>query len=363
MRICTITCHDVYNSGASLQAFALQQHLEKCGHETQIIDYKPDYLSYHYSLSIVNNSVYDKPIIRELYLLAKLPGRMKRRRSRKKLEFDQFRNEFLKCTEKTYSSYEELCSQPPVCDAMIAGSDQIWNPLFKNGKDPAFFLQFGDEDIKRISYAASFAVNSIATDDVAKMQKWLQSFDYISVREKSGLDILRQLGYTGENVCDPVFLLDSNEWLDLADAQLENRYVFVYDFDHSELIDQILKELKEEDIVSYFPSPQADVVDESGPIGFIRNIAAAKLVVSNSFHATSFALMFHKPFCVIERKEQINTRMIDLLDCVGLKDRIVRSVDDLDKIQPIDWNEVDQCLNDYVMRSKLFLCSALKEDK
>lgn len=77
MKIKTITCHDVYNVGASLQAYALVTYLRKLGHDAQIIDYKPDYLSNHYSLWGLGNPAYDKPILRELYNLAKLPGRLK----------------------------------------------------------------------------------------------------------------------------------------------------------------------------------------------------------------------------------------------------------------------------------------------
>lgn len=79
MKIKTITCHDVYNVGASLQAYALVTYLRKLGHDAQIIDYKPDYLSNHYPLWGLGNPAYDKPVIRELYNLAKLPGRLKAR--------------------------------------------------------------------------------------------------------------------------------------------------------------------------------------------------------------------------------------------------------------------------------------------
>ena len=44
MKILTITCHDVYNFGASLQAYALQHYLEELGHEVEIINYRPGYL-------------------------------------------------------------------------------------------------------------------------------------------------------------------------------------------------------------------------------------------------------------------------------------------------------------------------------
>lgn len=361
MRIKTITCHDVYNTGAGLQAFALEKYLQNEGHGVQIIDYKPDYLSSHYSLTKVSNPKYDKPVVRILYLLAKLPSRLKRMKSRKKAEFDQFKKEYLRCSDRTYTSYEELVNDPPECDVLIAGSDQIWNPLFNNGKDPAFFLQFGDNGIRRISYAASFAVDSLSNDDAKRMKEWLKIFDYISVREQSGVEILNQMGYTGEAVCDPVFLLSKEEWLKYADTQRENKHIFIYDFDRSPLIQELVSSMNDE-VVSYFLMPGVTKADESGPIGFLRNIASARLVISNSFHATAFALIFNIPFYVVERQENINTRMYDLLNSVGLSDRIVRSTDDIKNMKPIDWEAVNQHLKLMIEKSKNYLNAALKED-
>lgn len=361
MKVRTITCHDVYNAGASLQAFALEKHLQNKGHDVQIIDYKPDYLSSHYSLTKVNNPKYDKPVVRILYVLAKLPSRLKRMKSRKKEEFDQFKKEYLHCSERTYTSYEELVADPLECDVMIAGSDQIWNPLFNNGKDPAFFLQFGDNRIRRISYAASFAVDSLSDDDTKRMKEWLKVFNHISIREQSGIEILKQMGYKGEVVCDPVFLLDKEEWLRFADIQHEGRHVFVYDFDQSPVIQKLIGSMNDE-IVSYFPMPGIANADESGPIGFLRNIISAKLIISNSFHATAFALLFNIPFYVVERQENINARMHDLLNSVGLSDRIVRSIHDAKTMKPIDWEAVNQHLKLIIERSKNYLHAALKED-
>ena len=76
MEIKTITCHDVYNAGASLQAYALYTYLKKLGHEVEIIDYKPDYLSNHYSFTSINPD-YNKAILKQLYILAKFPTRLK----------------------------------------------------------------------------------------------------------------------------------------------------------------------------------------------------------------------------------------------------------------------------------------------
>ena len=129
MRIKTITCHDVYNAGASLQAYALVTYLRSLGHEAEIIDYKPDYLA-HYRLTGINNPRYDKPVIRELYTLAKLPGRFKARHGKRKKSFDAFTKEFLPTTKRRYISNDDLKQNPPEADVYFAGSDQIWNCFF-----------------------------------------------------------------------------------------------------------------------------------------------------------------------------------------------------------------------------------------
>ena len=110
MKIRTITCHDVYNVGASLQAYALQTYLKSLGHDVKIIDYKPDYLSKHYRLDVVGNPKYDKPFVREAYLLAKLPERL--HALPRKKTFDSFTAKHLDLTRR-YTSNEELQADPP----------------------------------------------------------------------------------------------------------------------------------------------------------------------------------------------------------------------------------------------------------
>ena len=91
----TITCHDVYNAGASLQAYALQQYLISLGIDNKIIDYKPDYLSRHYSLTTVDNPKFNKGMLKYVYLTAKFPRRFINLCGLKKKRFDQFRNKYL----------------------------------------------------------------------------------------------------------------------------------------------------------------------------------------------------------------------------------------------------------------------------
>ena len=359
----TITCHDVYNVGAGLQAYSLNTYLRQQGYDAEILDYKPEYLTRHYRLNVVSNPRYNKPLLREAYLLAKLPGRLKARKSRKKQEFDLFRQKYLHVSKRSFRSNEELRKACPAADAYIAGSDQIWNPLFPNGRDPAFYLDFVQYG-KKISYAASFAVEKLPEEDVETVSERLSSFDAISVREKSGVSILERLGFSGVQVCDPVFLLSQHEWREMiGSGWQENNALFVYDFDNSGLITQLISAMSEAKglpVLSYFNRSYAQRCEESGPIEFLQNLAGASAVLSNSFHATAFSLIFHKDFYVVGRKEAINTRMFDLLAGLGLTDRYLNTVEDWKEAAPINWMHVDERLAEQIRRSETFLREALE---
>lgn len=324
MQIKTITCHKVYNVGASLQAYALVRYLSDLGHEVEIIDYRPEYLSRHYRLDVVNNPRFDRPIVKQFYLIAKLPGRLKARKSQRKKNFDEFEKRYLPLTKKCYRSNEELKENPPYADVYLAGSDQIWNTLFQNGRDPAFYLEFAPKGSIRASYAASFATEDIIEEWKEPVERWLNKLDYISVRESSGVEIVKKLDIENvKQVMDPVFLLDRNIWEELAIGEkLQSPYLLVYDFDRNTEINEYAKKIAEEKnlkIYSIFYNPLADCCyTEAGPLEFLRLVRGAQYIISNSFHATAFAIIFEKPFAVFERKEKINTRMRDFLCMLNL---------------------------------------------
>lgn len=358
MKIKTITCHDVYNAGASLQAYALQTYLKGLGHDVEIIDYKPPYLSNHYSFTSINPA-FDKPVIKQLYLLAKLPGRLKAYLSKRKANYDSFKNNYLNLTKKQYHSNQELKDNPPLADVYFAGSDQIWNPLFENGKDPAFYLDFAPENSIKASYAASFAVDKIPNELLDQTKSYLSNLDYISVRESSGIEILNSLGFSEcFNVCDPVFLLDRSEWDKLTFDISNEDYLLIYDFDNSEKIKAISEKIAKEQelkIYSVFNLPYADkCFYDEGPLGFLSLIKNAQFVVSNSFHATAFSIIFEKNFIVINRNEAINSRMKDLLLSISLKEKIVNDVNQVaDK--SVDYYDVKKRLDKQIKFSKDYL--------
>jgi hypothetical protein len=361
MQIRTITCHDVYNHGASLQAYALQTYLESIGHTVEIIDYKPDYLSRHYQLWSIDNPIYDKPIIKQLYLVAKLPVRLLALK-RKRL-FDIFTKRYLKLTTKRYHSSEELKRNPPQADVYIAGSDQIWNTLFPNGRDAAFYLDFAPKASKRISYAASFATEDVVGEYKPFVRRMLQNFDVISIRERYSLPLLKSLGRDdGVAVCDPVFLLSREQWESFLPSKddISHRYLLVYDTEGSVELSEIARRIaKEMGLKIYNVSAfRRSYADEdfwaSSPLDFVCLVRDASYVVSNSFHATAFSLIFERNFCVVNRCEGINERMRSILLSYGLEDRLVTGFS-ASLLSQIDFEKVRLLLRNDIAGSKEFL--------
>lgn len=368
MKIKTITCHDVYNVGASLQAYALVTYLRSLGHEAEVIDYKPDYLSNHYPLWGLNNPAYDKPVLRELYNLAKLPGRIKARGSKRKKCFDAFTRDYLPKTERCYTSNEDLKQNPPEADVYFAGSDQIWNCFFRNGKDPAFYLDFAPEGCIKASYAASFATEDVAEEWKPQVRQWLSGLDSISVRESSGVGIVERLGISGAvQVLDPVFLLPKEKWERLARPLPQKRpFIFLYDFDRNDALGKAVRKLADQmgwKVYSYLKNPYADCCfDQDGPLTFLSLVKDAQLVMSNSFHATAFSLIFEKKFWVVNRQEAINTRMRDLTVLAGVPERL-RSGFGEDLLQPVDYEKVGKNLKKEIRNSQEYLTAVLRRAK
>lgn len=362
MKICTITCHDVYNVGASLQAYALQTYLKSLGHDVKIIDYKPDYLSKHYRLDVVGNPKYDKPFVREAYLLAKLPGRL--HVLPRKKAFDSFTAKHLDLTRR-YASNEELKADPPEADVFFAGSDQIWNPLFPNGKDPAFYLDFALYGI-RASYAASFAVDEFPKELHDVTAQYLHRLHHIAVRERSGLSVLKSLGIqNATTVLDPVFLLERAQWEAMAEKpeRCEKPYLLVYDFDNSPAVRKLAERIAAErglHIYSVFKLPYAErCFPLCGPETFLSLMQNAAFVLSNSFHATAFSVIFEKEFAVVERTEKINTRMRDFTAMLGLSDHMVTAETEIP--DGTDWTAVRRCLKDEIDHAKAYIDEALRD--
>ncbi len=357
MKIKTITCHDVYNHGASLQAFALQQYLKDTGNEVEIIDYKPVYDSSHFKLWVINNPYWNKNLLlKAVYLFLKFPERLLL--LRRKRPFDDFKKKYLTLTNVRYNSIDELRNNPPQADVFLAGSDQIWNCLYPNGKDPAFYLDFVSDKYIKASYAASFAGNSLDSKYHSFVKKRVERLDFISVREESGLNILKDIGILyGVQSVDPVFLQNKSFWNDFGDEEFSEDYLFVYDLEGNKQIRDVCIDIARKRMLKiYTVNCRSNYVDKKflhcGPKTFVSLIKNAQYIVSNSFHGTAFAIIFEKEFFVVNRSEGINARMKDLLNSLSLENRIVS---DSINVSKIDYLKVHKQLDLYIEKSKDYL--------
>ena len=270
-----------------------------------------------------------------------------------------------------YYSSEELRKNAPQADVYVAGSDQIWNTFSENGKEPAYYLDFGDENVKRISYAASLATSTIKEECKDFVKEKVKRFSSVSVRETTGAKLLEELGIKDVSVVlDPVFLLDKNEWRKLsAKGNLyglaPGSYLLVYDFlGNDDNMSSFVKEFAKDKslkVVSINDFSERDYVDininNAGPLEFLALIDNAACVIASSFHATAFSVILEKEFYTFNLKGYNNSsRMQDFLSSIGLQDRMNPANSSL---YNIEWNGVSSILADKIQTSKKFLRNRL----
>jgi UDP-N-acetylglucosamine transferase subunit ALG13 len=370
LKICTITCHHVYNYGASLQAYGLMKYLMNCGHDVEIIDYKPSYLSNVYDLLSINNPKWEKNLItKSFYLTLKVPTRIPG--LKRKIAFDKFTADYLRITKFRYTSNHELKVNIPNADAYLCGSDQIWNCSHPNGRDPAFYLDFVPNKKIKASYAASFATDTISDDDKPMVRERVKKLDGIGVREKSGVEILKSLNIGNAiHVTDPVFLLDKEEWNRIGKKDFKEKYILIYDFDNSHLIKKIAKEISKERGYKIYAANQSTLkyADKyfiyDGPETFMSLIRNAHYVISNSFHAAVFSIIYEKDFVIVNRTEAINARMRDLLHDLKLSERLVDENYKLETLlTKVDYVQAKKILREKIDFSKKYLREVLSIQK
>ena len=363
MKIRTITCHNAVNYGARLQACALLHYLSNLGHDVQVIDYRPSYMSFREKVWYWPGSSV------KAWIKLFLRFRQRLNRLKQYAAFEKFSEKYLSRTTRIYHNIAGLKEKPPHADLYIAGSDQIWNTLFCNGTDAAYYLDFGPLETKRISYAASFALSSLAIGCEAFVRENLSAFDAISVRETSGLQILNSLDFSGRIVADPVFLLSAEEWdLLLSCRETSESYVLVYDVMGCNQVKRLARRIAKQlgcnlYAIGYRNLGYADRnFSRSSPDTFVELIRNARFVVSNSFHGTAFAMIYHKDFFVVDRTDGLNERMHDLLSRCGLSSRrVTADLPDNQLLSAIPYRTVDMVLQREIVASKAFLAEELTQ--
>jgi hypothetical protein len=335
-----ITFQNAENYGGALQTYALMKTLQSLGCDCEVVDYR-------------NRGVFKRNLIKALYYALTFQRPLKNYRA-----YQKFRQDYLNLSERPYRSVTGFLSDAGQYDYLFFGSDQIWNPDLSNGFDPLYFGQFATS-ARKIAYAASVGKDALTPDERQTINRLIQSFDAVAVREESLLSVLE-----GEVECvvDPCMLLTSADWDQVAGRiRLAESYILVYQlFPGKRLLQAALQYARSEGksvalISPYLTKPNRRVVHRLGrisPNDFLAYFRHANLVLSDSFHGTLFSILYQKPFYTLLPGEKTG-RITSLLAKLNLSDRIIEQPPEA--IEPVDYERVNPLVQQEVSHSLAYI--------
>lgn len=385
-KVAIVSCYFQPNYGSMLQALATQEILNIMnipnetimidGLQKEIHDAKIQYFrSRIFSLDVIK----DKLGFVRLAIAIKLNKELGHNIAVRKKCFLDFSKKYF-ITSERFSSKAELGRCANEYAAFLVGSDQLWLP--SNIAADYYTLSYVPEKVRKIAYATSFGVSSLPQKQAEQAKRFLPRFDYLSVREKTGQKLIKDLTkLEAELVCDPTLLLKREQWDTLlkADVRIKEPYVFCYFLGNNEISRIYAKKLAQKtgckivalqhlDMYIKKDNDFADIAPyDVNPTGFVNLIRNARYVCTDSFHGTVFSIINHKQFFTFRRFTKkttmsTNSRIDSLLDVLNLRDRIIGTPNDFSNAvrKPIQYNEIDQKLDDFRSKSLDFLKKALE---
>lgn len=374
MKIDIVTLHRAQNYGSVLQTFALQKQIEELGHQASILDYYPERYTNKGLLKRLKNKSrrFKNPLVLLIAKLLIYPSYL-----RKGIQFNKFMH-YLNLEKPSFATNEEGMGRFTDADAYCAGSDQIWNSHWNEGVEKALFLDFVPKGKLCFSYAASIGLSNIPANEIDETKLLLDKFEFLSLREDKGVELVKELGRTDAVQClDPTLLMSKEEWSQYADDSYKGKeYVLTYNLHHDPEIDKCAKAIASKyhlqirnisynwhDIIRHGHLDWCPTVE--GFLGLIKN---AKYVVADSFHATAFSIIFEKSFVVIT-PEVASSRLSSLLKMLGLDDHNINKFTSLKVIeQPIDYIRVKSIMATKQRESisylnKVFTCKSFTHNR
>lgn len=348
MKIGILTFHWGTNYGGVLQSFALQSFLQKKGFDVKIVNFAP--LTFRDSIYRCFRTKSPKALYSNLKNFIK------------EKNIEKFRKSNLSLTER-FSSIKEMDDLSECFDTLITGSDQVWNPYGIQNYDLVYFLPFNKGECRKISYAPSFGCVDYPKAVLDEIIPLIKDFNAISVREKSGLAILGDVGITDVQLMpDPTLLLEKSDYLDLIKTtkKRKSNYAFFYTLQPNQtLISKICKNVNKKIKTISTLNLESSIM---GIESWISTIYHADFVVTNSFHGVIFSLLLNKNFIVIPIEGSLtgmNDRIYTLLDLFDLQERLVDVFDEkimYEKINsPIDWKEIEKVHHKIRLEASSFL--------
>lgn len=368
MKILIVTMHRGNNYGSALQTYALSEYLcaKLPGSRIDVLDYVPQRVDFVWNMTVLFHQFVCRRKLRSKYDALRGMAIL----CSNKCVYDAFFRKHISLTHAFRSMNEIHKTLPMDYDVYMTGSDQVWNSTHNRGIDHVFFLDFAPKKSRLVAYAASFGKGELDLIERDETKHLLSAYTAISVRERSGIDILKSLGLNGEHVLDPTLLLTKDEWLKRIPHVKDDHYVLIYSVEPNkpELI-KIARRIAERRRLKVFlvewgfkkPSGVDKMISGVSPLELMAYFAHADFVVASSFHGTAFSVNFNKPFVSIV-PVRFGDRAKSLLSAVGLEDHFIETIDfDPDRdLQPIEWALVNEKLDKERERSFDFLRKALQ---
>ena len=355
MRIGILTLPLHTNYGGILQAYALQTVLERMGHEVCLIVKRRNPLRLPlwkaplaYSKRIVKNLTgHPFPIFYE--------QKMNREEPIVRQNTDKFINKYIK--RRIVDDFSDI--KETDFDAIVVGSDQVWRPKYFSEIEHAY-LDFTESwNIKRIAYAASFGTDEweYTPEQTKRCSNLLKQFDAVSVREKSGVSLCKEHFHVDAvHVLDPTMLLSADDYVKLfkvADTSKSNGTLLCYVLDETSEKTALVNKIAEEKhlipfrVNSMVENPMSPLNERIQPPveQWLRGFYDAAFVVTDSFHACVFSILFNKPFIVYGNTDRGMSRFTSLLEMFGLNDCLFTDMSESQSVDYINWQEVNALLD------------------
>ncbi|WP_165021099.1 polysaccharide pyruvyl transferase family protein [Dysgonomonas sp. ZJ279] len=376
--ILTLPLHTNY--GGVLQAYALMTVLKRMGHDVWLIDRRMNEMpKWRYPLAIGKRMILKYALGKKGTVLFIENKRAKEYPIVSK-NIQPFIQKHIAPSTKPLGNTQALAATAKDgFDAYIVGSDQVWRPNY-TPKIQNYFFDFLGDDFKgkRISYAASFGSENWTYSDAETQQckSLIQKFTSISVREEEGVHMCKNhFNVDATWVLDPTMLLEVSDYTTLINSKNstkpQNKGLLTYLLDMSEDRQKVVNRVSTYFEYKTFSINNTNVENESLPAEeriapsiehWLEGFRDAEFVITDSFHACVYSILFNKPFVVYGNKKRGMARFYSLLKRYGLEDRLVTSSKDVtDAIleSSINWDGINILLKKYKEQSEKFLSESL----
>lgn len=343
MKAAVITLHNVCNYGTQLQAYATQEKLKEYFKEVEFINFKRKDT---YGRGLLHTFTKGNP----MKAFPVLPTLIRWKRI-----FEGFQQQYLNVSQKEYLRESDFEDFQDEYDVYFAGSDQIWNCGWNKGVISPYYLSFVSDHKPKYAYSSSFGQNRIEKRYVEESRKYMEEFDFITVREESGVHVLtKQYSYLNvKRMLDPTLLMSADFWRALApENKIKGDYILIYNLQRSKEFDAYAEKIAEKTgYPLYRFCTRYDQILRKGKsllipdiLEFITLIDHASLVITDSFHATAFSMNLHtEPICIYPREYE--GRISEFLKLIGEQKRHIKDFEDTDILnRSVDFVKVNQIL-------------------